>query len=102
MRHPGSLKLVHALPACFTIGVPLLIILAIVWSPWWLAPLGLYILLLVIGATMRERSLHVGLLAVPAAFVQLGGYGMGFLWAWWRRYVLHQQEFGAFSKTFYK
>lgn len=102
MRHPGSLKLVHALPACFTIGVPLLIILAIVWSPWWLAPLGLYILLLVIGATMRERSLHVGLLAVLAAFVQLGGYGMGFLWAWWRRYVLHQQEFGAFSKTFYK
>jgi hypothetical protein len=41
-------------------------------------------------------------LSIIAAYVQLIGYGLGFIDAWWRRIVLKQDEFQAFSKTFYK
>jgi hypothetical protein len=44
----------------------------------------------------------VGLLSIPAAFIQLMGYGTGFLVSWWKRCVLGKDEFHAFEKNFYK
>ena len=68
-----------------------------------LLPLLLYSLLIFIDSTIRNRSLLVGLLSVPAAFVQLTGYGLGFLKAWWLRCVSgRNEELQAFRKTFYK
>ena len=99
--HPGSLKLVHLFPACFTVSVPLLLILSI-WKWWLLLPVFLYALLVFWGATIKEKSRFVGFLAIAAAFVQLGGYGMGFLWAWWNRMVMKHHNFSAYNKTFYK
>ena len=61
-----------------------------------------YCLLICIDSSIVNKSLKVGLLSVPAAFVQLFGYGCGFLVAWWRRCVKGQDEFRAFEKTFYK
>lgn len=108
-RHPGTLRLVHLLPAVFTAGCAGLLVLALVAAllgcpHWWacLAPLGLFVVLILADAACRERSLGVGLRAVAAAFVQLTGYGSGFLRAWWRRCVLGRGEFAAFSRNFYK
>lgn len=100
-RHPGTMKIVHILPAVFTIGVILLLVGSVLF-PWLLLLLLLYSILIFIGATCREKSPWVGLLAIPAAFVQLGGYGLGFIWAWWQRCVQGKGEFGAFKKNFYK
>jgi len=44
----------------------------------------------------------VGLLSIPAAFVQLMGYGLGFIESWWKRCILKKDEFQAFERTFYK
>ena len=52
-------------------------------------------------STAANKSLKVGLLSVPAAFIQLYGYGCGFLTAWWKRCVRGKDEFHAFDKTFY-
>lgn len=108
-RHPGTLKLVHLLPAVFTVGCLLLVVLsavaAIAGCPhWWamLAPLALFSLIILVDATRAEHSLGVGVRAVAAAFVQLTGYGSGFLRAWWWRCVLGHGEFDAFRKNFYK
>lgn len=118
-RHPGTLKLVHLLPAVFTVGVIALILISALgramihydaanWHAWyWVAllpwlPIIAYCLLIVIDSTLRNRSLRVGLLSVPAAFVQLMGYGFGFIEAWWKRVVLKKDEFTAFEKNFYK
>jgi len=108
-RHPGTLKLVHLLPAVFTLGCALLIILYIVgmllscpYAWWLLLPLLLFALLIFADATRSNHSLGVGLLAVCAAYVQLTGYGTGFLRAWWARCVLGKGEFDAFRKNFYK
>ena len=67
-----------------------------------LLPLLLFSLLIFIDSSLRNKSIWVGILSVPASFVQLTGYGMGFLKAWWRRCVRGLGEFSAFKKSFYK
>ena len=47
-------------------------------SPWWLLPLGVYALALFISALVSD-GLKVALYAVPASFIQLWGYGLGFI-----------------------
>ena len=116
-RHPGTMKLVHLLPMVFTVGVIALILISAVgralmhyvdrdqfywmcFAPW--LPLLLYSLVILIDSTIQNKSLKVGLLSVPAAFVQLMGYGFGFIEAWWKRCVQRKDEFQAFEKTFYQ
>lgn len=108
-RHPGTMKLVHMLPMVFTVGVIGLVLLAIMavvfipdycWIP--LIPLLLYALLIFVDSSRQNKSLKVGVLSVPAAFVQLMGYGLGFIKAWWLRCVQGKDEFTAFEKNFYK
>lgn len=108
-RHPGTLKAVHLLPAVFTLGCLFLLLggLAAVlcgcpygWCHF--VPLLLFAMIILADATRAEKSLKVGLLAVAAAYVQLTGYGSGFIRSWWQRCVLGKGEFEAFTKTFYK
>ena len=130
-RHPGTMKLVHMLPMVFTVGVLLLSLIALVAlvfaligllsaskpgcnmglvvtyiglvvAALALSPLLLYALIIFVDSSFKNHSIRVGLLSVPAAFVQLMGYGLGFLKAWWKRIVLRQDEFTAFEKNFYK
>lgn len=108
-RHPGTLKLVHLLPAVFTLGCALLLVLAAVAAAlgcphWWvmLLPLVLFALIIMADASRQEHSVGVGLRAIAAAYVQLTGYGTGFLRSWWQRCVRGKGEFEAFKKNFYK
>jgi glycosyltransferase involved in cell wall biosynthesis len=101
-RHPGTMKLVHLLPTVFTVGVIGCLLLAPFTYALSLLPVLLYSLLLFVGSSISNKSLWVGLLSIPAAFVQLMGYGFGFIEAWWKRCVLGKDEFQAFEKNFYK
>lgn len=106
-RHPGTLKAVHLLPAAFTIGLALLILGAPFFG-WFLLPIAAYALLIFCDSCYRHRdcglagAIEIGALSVAASFVQLTGYGSGFLRAWWRRCVLGGGEFDAFRRNFYK
>lgn len=100
-RHPHSLKLVHTLPALFTLGLALCIILAL-WQPLLLLLPLIYACILCTDAAIQYKSLKIGILAIAASYVQLIGYGTGFIRAWWQRIVLKQPEFGAFTHNFYK
>ncbi len=116
-KYPESLKVVHLLPAVFTIGCILLVLVSAVgrllmhfddlhrwyWlcaAPW--IPILLFCAIIFIDSSIRNKCLRVGVLSIPAAFIQLFGYGCGFLQAWWRRCVLGKDEFSAYNNTFYK
>ena len=108
-RHPGTMKLVHMLPMVFTVGVIFLVALAIVSAftfptLWWisLCPLLLYMLLIFTDSSIVNKSVKIGVLSIIAAYVQLMGYGLGFIKAWWLRCVLGKSEFAAFENNFYK
>lgn len=116
-KYPESLKLVHMLPMVFTVGVLGLVVISAVgrvlmhyddidrwyWlcaGPW--LPILAYCLLIFVDSSKQNRSLKIGLESIAASFVQLMGYGFGFIEAWWKRCVLGKDEFSAFEKTFYK
>ena len=101
IRHRGTMKLVHMLPAAFTVGCFVLLV-GELFCRWSLLPLLLYALLVFAGCLAQSRNLRVAALAVPAAFIQLTGYGLGFLTAAFRRYVLRSKEYEAFRDNFYK
>lgn len=100
-KYPESLKLVHLLPAVFTVGVVMVLLVAFI-CPWSLLLLALFAVVIFIDASIRNKSIKIGALSVIAAFIQLTGYGSGFLRAWWRRCVCGGKSFSAFEKTFYK
>lgn len=100
-KYPESLKLVHLLPAVFTVGV-VLVLLASLVCPWSLLLLLMFALVIFLDSSLRNRSVWIGVLSVGAAFIQLTGYGSGFLRAWWKRCVLGKDAFSAFEKNFYK
>ena len=89
--HPGTLKLVHTLPALFTLAV----------IPF-LPLMPLYALMVFADAAIQNKSFRIGALAVVAAFTQLIGYGTGFIGATFRRYVLKKENKDAFMANFYK
>ncbi|ATV26340.1 glycosyltransferase [Prevotella intermedia] len=121
-KYPESLKLVHLLPMVFTVGVIFLVLLLCIglffsFTPSLssaskaigiflcicaIIPVLLYSLLILLDSTLQNKSIKIGFLSIRAAFVQLMGYGFGFLEAWWKRCVKDKDEFAAFEKNFYK
>ena len=118
--YPESLKLVHLLPMVFTVGVILLFLIAcfgrimmVYGNPadfysWYylvvgaISPILLFSLIIFIDSSIQNKSMPIGFISIGAAFVQLCGYGFGFISAWWKRCLLGHDEFHAFDKTFYK
>ncbi|PDP81031.1 glycosyltransferase [Prevotella intermedia] len=121
-KYPESLKLVHLLPMVFTVGVIFLVLLLCIGLFFSFAPslssaskaIGiflcicaiipvlLYSLLILLDSTLQNKSIKIGFLSIRATFVQLMGYGFGFLEAWWKRCIKGKDEFAAFEKNFYK
>ena len=117
-KYPDSLKLVHLLPMVFTVGttcllllilsglfllcIPILNIIGSLLVMIGLIPLLLYSIIICVDSTMQNNSLKIGFLSIAAAFIQLTGYGCGFISAWWKRCVCGMDEFSAYEKNFYK
>jgi glycosyltransferase involved in cell wall biosynthesis len=93
-RHRGTLKPLHLLPTAFVVGCAALLVAAF-WWPWLLLGFAAFGIIVGIDATARTRNLRVGMLSVAASFVQLTGYGSGFIYGLLRRR-------GAFVENFYK
>lgn len=87
LLYPGSMKLVHWLPAVFTVGA-LGLLIGSIWCPWLLIPLGIYIVALWIGGLMATHSLKIATRSIAAAMVQLTGYGTGFIKAYFTKIIL--------------
>lgn len=81
-EHQGEIRLIHWFPSGFLTGM-LVAFLLLLFSPL-LASIMLigytfYLLAIFVDAYRVNKSLLVALLSIPAAFVQLTGYGYGFL-----------------------
>jgi glycosyltransferase involved in cell wall biosynthesis len=80
--HPGEIKLTHWFPAFFVMGVCSLIILPFLSSSLFFLGLGgviVYMTAIFVHSFLVNRDLRVAVLSVPSAWLQLWGYGMGFL-----------------------
>lgn len=80
--HPGAVKLTHWLPACFTLGLFSIPVWYWLSKPLFIlamAAYGLFTVALFFDSYRQHRNLTVPLLSVPSAYIQLIGYGIGFL-----------------------
>ena len=85
---PKELKLVHTFPMLFTLGCLSIPLFFLIYKPFFyvgIILLGLYIVLNFLDSTLKNKSLKVGFLSVIAIFVQLFGYGIGFITEGWKR-----------------
>jgi glycosyltransferase involved in cell wall biosynthesis len=80
--HPGEIKFVHWFPSLFLIGLIFIILLALFtkfWAGIGLACYAFYLIAVAIDAYRKTSSLLIAALVIPSAFVQMMGYGWGFL-----------------------
>lgn len=90
LLYPDSLKAVHLLPAAFLVGSISLILAGVFFSPWFLLPLALYFTAIFIGAFASTGNPGIAIRAIPAAAIQLGGYGAGFIKAWFTKILMRR------------
>lgn len=81
-EHPGEVKLTHWFPAVFLAGMFTPLILILISLPLALTVIAGYIfyfLAIFVDSYRINKDFSVALWSVPSAFVQLTGYGAGFL-----------------------
>jgi len=100
LKHKNTLKPVHFLPALFTIGYPLLLIASLFYTPLFYLFFA-FPLIIFFDSFFRMKSVKVAFLSIVASFVQLTGYGSGFIYAFWERMIRKKGAFSSFTKTFY-
>ena len=89
-QHPESLKLVHFAPAVFTLGTLMLLILSF-WFPPFLWLIVIYALILFIDSSIKNKSAKIGFISIFTGFIQLLGYGTGFIRAFWSKVILKKE-----------
>lgn len=80
--HPEAIKITHWFPSLFFLGLCLGVVLLFVMPLMGLVTFFIYLLYLLVVSLSAQKQLHtigVSLLSAPAAFVQLIGYGAGFI-----------------------
>ena len=81
-KHPGEVKITHWFPFLFLFGLvmisPLLLVFPVLGKAF-LAAYFLYTISIFISSLMSSRSLLVACLSIPSLFVQMIGYGWGFI-----------------------
>jgi glycosyltransferase involved in cell wall biosynthesis len=84
--YPSEIKLLHTLPSIFVLGMIFFLTLP-VWNmslfAMLLVPFTLLLGIIFIHSSAKNQNAHIGLLSSVASFIQLTGYGLGFLREWW-------------------
>ena len=99
-HYPGELKFIHTFPALFTlfvVSIPIWVLISPILFGIAVSIVAMMSILILMDATRKEKSLKVGLLSVEAAFIQLIGYGIGFISEAWKRFrePKHFRQTGA-------
>jgi hypothetical protein len=67
-----------------------------------LALYGCYFSLLLVWSFIQNKSLTIAFYSVYAAIIQFYGYGKGFLFSYYKIFILKQQPEVAFPELFFK
>lgn len=80
--HGGEVKLAHWFPFLFSLGffsIPFLLLIHPALSWMGLSGYSIYSLLIFVDAWRVNKSFRVAFLSIPSAWIQLVGYGRGFI-----------------------
>ena len=101
IRHKGTMKIVHWIPAAFVLS-HILILTVGIFYPFFLLSLLFIPMIILFHSFYVTKEIKTAFYSVPAAFTQTIGYGLGFIKALISRKILGKSEFHAFHQNFYK
>ena len=103
-RDSSMIEPIHFMPSILTIVSGLIIFLATVlptiFAPCLIILICSLIIVSIIGGFKEKTFKVVALLLLVMPF-QIFGYGLGFIVAFIKRYILKQKEFSGFTRNFY-
>ena len=94
-RHGDALKPVHLLPSLFVlylIGGIIISLFSKLIFMFWAASLIVYVMAILLDASIQYRNLIIGFMSVYAALVMLTGYGLGMLKAILMRFIFKSSK----------
>lgn len=99
--YPNKFKLTYLFPSLFLLGSLMLLILSLFVSWVFILPLLLLIWVIWVDALIKTTSLSISLLSIAASFIQLYGYGYGFLKSAINILLLKKNERKTFRSFFF-
>ena len=103
-RDSNMIKLVHTLPSIFTI-LSFSIFIALFFSPYLSKVIISFLFFSLVSVSIIGAISENSFKLIPILFIiipiQIYGYGIGFLVAFIKRYILKQNEFAGFIRNFY-
>lgn len=100
--HPEYKKVTFLFPTLFITGLAFSLILMLINVYFPVYIYTLYIVIIVIAASLQNSSIKVGLLASVAVFIQFYGYGRGYLKSFIQIHLLKKNPQSAFPELFFK
>ena len=100
--HPQAAKVTFWFPTLFVVFVVVSMLTAIIYTPLFLLPLLLYLLLIFLDSSIKNKNIVIGLFSVWAVFVQFFGYGLSFLKSTVMIGILNRKPEKQFPKLFFK
>lgn len=99
--HPGSGKITYWFPSLFITGLAISIIFLLLGFPFLFYIFLIYFVVIAVDATIKNKSVNIGIAAVYATVIQFWGYGTGFLISIWKLYFLKLPPETAFPNLFF-
>lgn len=97
--HPDKTSPVFVLPTLFLLG-SLFCLASATISLWALGPLAVFSVLILLDSLLQTKSVVISFKALVASFIQLYGYGFGYLKSYYLLKVLGKKERVALSSFF--
>src|SRR5690554_5001489 len=99
--HPTLAKPTFWLPSLFVVFVIVSSVLAIVFDWIFILPLAVYLGLVFLDSSIRNKSLYIGLLTLIAVFIQFFGYGLAFAESYWFTNIRNKEPQKHFPFLFF-
>lgn len=100
--HPETKKITYWFPTVFVVSVLIALLTSICGIHVFSYFLAVYLGVIFIDASIKNKSLIIGLQSILALFIQFFGYGLGFLEATVKIVVLGKKPEDAFPYLFFK
>lgn len=100
--HPETKKITYWFPTVFVFSVLVALMASSIGFHLLSSLLALYLGVIFIDASLKNKSIRIGCQAVLALFIQFFGYGLGFLKSTIKISVLKQKPQDAFPYLFFK
>ncbi len=99
--HPKHTKIVYFFPSIFLFGSFLMLILS-VFNTLFILPLIVFMVFILMDSYIQNSSLYISILSVPASFIQLYFYALGFIKGYFFIFILKSDEKKVFKKYFFQ